>query len=138
MHAVALEAAGCYIVNDDLLQGWRWARTAVALDGDPYRSLASAYLDGSVHLSTKHDLRRPRAASLVESARGHRADAVIFLGAKFCEPGLFDYALYRRALEEHAIPHLFLEFEEKMWLYDRIQGEVETFVESMLFAEAAS
>ncbi len=134
----ALEAAGCYIVNDDLLQGWRWARTEVTLDGDPYLALARAYLDGSVHLSTKHDLRRPRAAALVESAREHRADAVIFLGAKFCEPGLFDYALYRRALEEHAIPHLFLEFEEKMWLFDRIQGEVETFVESMLFAEAVS
>jgi benzoyl-CoA reductase/2-hydroxyglutaryl-CoA dehydratase subunit BcrC/BadD/HgdB len=70
--------------------------------------------------------------------REHRADAVIFLGAKFCEPGLFDYALYRKALDQNAIPHLFLEFEEKMWLYDRIQGEVETFVESMLFAEVVA
>ncbi len=134
----SLEAAGCYIVNDDLLQGWRWARTAVAVEGDPYLSLARAYLDGSVHLSTKHDLRRPRAASLIEQAKAHRADAVIFLGAKFCEPGLFDYALYRKALEANGIPHLFLEFEEKMWLYDRIQGEVETFVESMLFSEATA
>jgi len=134
----SLEAAGCYVVNDDLLQGWRWARTAVALDADPYMSLARAYVDASVHLSTKHDLRTPRAAALLESVREHRADAVIFLGAKFCEPGLFDYVLYRRALDAAGMPHLFLEFEEKMWLYDRLQGEVETFVESMLFAEAAS
>ena len=133
----SLEAAGCYVVDDDLLVGWRALLGPVAVTGDPYVALARAYVDGSVHLSTKHDLRRPRAASLIESARAHRADAVIFLGAKFCEPGLFDYALYRRALEEHGIPHLFLEFEEKMWLYDRIRGEVETFVESMLFVEAA-
>ena len=48
--------------------------------------------------------------------------------------GLFDYALYRKAFDEQSIPHLYLEFEEKMWLYDRIRTEVETFVESMLFA----
>ena len=134
----SLEESGCYIVGDDLLQGWRWATQPVTRDPDPYLALARAYVDGSAHLSTKHDLRRPRAAALIESAKRERADAVIFLGAKFCEPGLFDYALYRRALDEQGIPHLFLEFEEKMWLYDRIRGEVETFVESMLFAEVAS
>jgi len=131
----SLEAAGCYIVDDDLLLGWRWALREIAPSGDPYLSLARAYVDDSAHLSTKHDLRRPRAQALIESARAHKADAVIFLGAKFCEPGLFDYALYRKALDANGIPHLFLEFEEKMWLYDRIRGEVETFVESMLFAE---
>jgi benzoyl-CoA reductase subunit C len=132
----SLEAAGCYIVDDDLLLGWRSQRHPVVVDGDPYLALARSYVDDSFHLSPKHDLRRPRAAGLIESAQTHHADAVIFLGAKFCEPGLFDYALYRKALEANGIPHLFLEFEEKMWLYDRIRSEVETFVESMLFAEA--
>ncbi|HEX9437226.1 MAG TPA: 2-hydroxyacyl-CoA dehydratase [Candidatus Limnocylindria bacterium] len=132
----SLEESGCYIVNDDFLQGWRWAQRGVRRGGDPYLALARSYLDDSVHLSTKHDLRQPRAQALLESVGHHRADAAIFLGAKFCEPGLFDYALYRKALDAAAIPHLFLEFEEKMWLYDRVRGEVETFVESMLFAEA--
>ena len=129
----AIEESGCYILEDDFLLGWRLFKRDIALEGDPFRALALAYLDGSVHLSTKHDLRQPRAASLIASARAHRASAVIFLGAKFCEPGLFDYALYRRALEHEGIPHLFLEFEEKMWMYDKIRTEVETFVESMLF-----
>jgi len=128
-----LEESGCYILDDDFLLGWRLFKRDVALDGDPFVALARAYLDGSVHASTKHDLRQPRAAALIASAKAHRADAVIFLGAKFCEPGLFDYALYRRALEKESIPHLFLEFEEKMWMYDKIRTEVETFVESMLF-----
>jgi len=128
-----IEESGCYVVDDDFLLGWRLMKRDVDERGDPFRTLAQAYLDGSVHASTKHDLRRPRAAALIESARANDAAAVIFLGAKFCEPGLFDYALYRRALEEHAIPHLFLEFEEKMWNYDKIRTEVETFVESLLF-----
>jgi benzoyl-CoA reductase subunit C len=132
----SLEQAGCYIVDDDFLQGWRTQRHPIRVDGDPFLALAKAYVDDSVHLSPKHDLRKPRAAGLMETAKENRADAVIFLGAKFCEPGLFDYALYRKALDGGALPHLFLEFEEKMWLYDRIRSEVETFVESMLFAEA--
>jgi benzoyl-CoA reductase subunit C len=128
-----LEEAGCYILDDDFLLGWRFIKRDVASDGDGYVALARSYLDDSAHASPKHDLRTPRAASLIASARALSADAVIFLGAKFCEPGLFDYALYRRALEAEGIPHLFLEFEEKMWLYDKIRTEVETFVESMLF-----
>ena len=128
-----IEESGCYILDDDFLLGWRLFKKDVPAEGDPYLALARAYLNDSLHASTKHDLRNPRAAGLIASARAHRADAVIFLGAKFCEPGLFDYALYRRALEQEGIPHLFLEFEEKMWMYDKIRTEVETFVESMLF-----
>lgn len=128
-----IEESGCYILDDDFLLGWRLFKNDVPAEGDPYVALARSYLNDSLHASTKHDLRNPRAAGLITSARAHRADAVIFLGAKFCEPGLFDYALYRRALEQEGIPHLFLEFEEKMWMYDKIRTEVETFVESMLF-----
>ncbi|HET9808524.1 MAG TPA: 2-hydroxyacyl-CoA dehydratase [Candidatus Limnocylindria bacterium] len=128
-----IEESGCYVVDDDFLLGWRLMKGSVDETGDPFRALARAYLDGSLHASTKHDLRRPRAAALIDSVRATDAAAVIFLGAKFCEPGLFDYALYRKALDENAIPHLFLEFEEKMWNYDKIRTEVETFVESMLF-----
>lgn len=129
-----LERAGCYLLDDDFLLGTRFLLHDVHSAGKaPLDALAGSYLDHSAHASVKHDLRRPRAFMLLEKVRELKADAVIFLGAKFCEPALFDYALYRRALEEHDIPHLFLEFEEKMWLYDRVQSEVETFVESMLF-----
>jgi benzoyl-CoA reductase subunit C len=129
-----LEEAGCYILDDDFLLGWRLFRRDVPTEGDPFRALAVAYIDDSLHASTKHDLRVPRAKAIIDSARALGADAAICLIAKFCEPGLFDYALYRKAFEVEGIPHLYLEFEEKMWLYDKIRTEVETFVESMLFA----
>jgi benzoyl-CoA reductase subunit C len=130
----SLEQSGCYILEDDFLLGWRFFSGDVSTYGcNPLRGLADAYLNHSVHSSIKHDLRQPRARQLVDRVKALNADAVVFLGAKFCEPALFDYALYRRALEEHGIRHLFLEFEEKMWLFDRVRSEVETFVESMLF-----
>lgn len=129
----AIEEAGCYLLDDDFLLGWRWFTEPVPEQGDPIEALAASYIDRSVYCGTKHDVREPKAAHLVRRVHDVQADAVIFLCAKFCEPALFDYALYRRDLEEAGIPHLFLEFEEKMWIFDRIRGEVETFVESMLF-----
>ena len=81
----------------------------------------------------KHDLRYRKAAPLIEKVRRTGAQAVVVLTAKFCEPALFDYAIYRQALEDNGIPHVLLEFEEKMWAFDKIRSEVETFVESMMF-----
>jgi benzoyl-CoA reductase subunit C len=128
-----LEEAGCAIVDDDFLLGWRWFEHDVPVTGSPVRSLAHAYLDRSVYSGVKHDVREPKAAHLLDKVRRFEADAVVILSAKFCEPALFDYALYRKALDEAGIPHLALEFEEKAWVFDRLTSEVETFVESMLF-----
>ena len=130
----AIEDAGCYLVDDDFLIGRRWFTGDVPENtGDPLLALAEAYLDASLPSPVKHDMRVSPARLLVERARSHRADAVIVLCAKFCEPSLFAYPTYRKALQEAGIPHLFLEFEEKMWMFDRIKGEIETFVESLLF-----
>ena len=128
-----LEAAGCYILDDDFLQGWRWFPTDVPVEGDPIRNLAEAYLHQSVYSGVKHDTRQPKAKHLIDKVKETGAAAVLILAAKFCEPALFDYALYRQALEKAGIPHLYLEFEEKMWVFDKARTEVETFVESMLF-----
>jgi benzoyl-CoA reductase subunit C len=127
-----LEAAGCYILDDDFLQGWRFFLEDVASDGDPLRNLARAYRDQSVFSGVKHDSRVPKAKHLIDRVRETGAAAVLILAAKFCEPALFDYAIYRQALEREGIPHLYLEFEEKMWIFDKARTEVETFVESML------
>jgi len=128
-----LEQGGCYILDDDFLRGWRWFTQDVPIQENPLRALAESYADRSYYSGVKHDLREPKARHLIENAREKKADAVIILAAKFCEPALFDYALYRKALDEANIPHLLLEFEEKAWIFDRARSEVETFVESLLF-----
>jgi benzoyl-CoA reductase subunit C len=128
-----LEDAGCYVVEDDLLLGWRWFRDAVPVSGDPFLALATAYVDRAVASSTRHESREHRAAGLIDKVRRAKADAVIFTPAKFCEPALFDYVLMKQGLEREGIPHMTLEFEEKMWTFERARNEVETFVESMLF-----
>ncbi len=129
----AIEQAGCYVVEDDLLKGWRWFLEPVPTEGDPLTNLAQAYLRQAVPSSVFHNPTDHRPKRLLERVRQSGADAVLFLIPKFCEPALFDYAVFRKYLDEHDIPHFLLEYEEKMWTYDRPRTNVETFVESMLF-----
>lgn len=129
----SIEEAGCSIMDDDLQLGERWFTAGVPVHDDPLRALARSYMHESVHSAVKHDLRYRKAAPLLQKVERTGARAVVVLTPKFCEPALFDYALYREALEERNIPHVAVEFEEKMWAYDRIRGEMETFVESMMF-----
>ncbi len=128
-----IEEAGCYIVEDDLALGYRWFQEDVPTDGDPIRALAESYIQRSTSSSVRHDWRHKRMDALVEKVRRSGAQAVMFLPAKFCEPALFDYVLYRQALEKEGIPHTVVEFEEKMWTFERTRNEVQTFVESLLF-----
>lgn len=128
-----MEEAGCYIVDDDFVLGRRWFPADVSTEGDPVLALAESYAARSVYSSVRHDPARPRTAGLLDKVRRARADAVIFLIAKFCEPAYFDYVLFKRELESMNFPHLLLEFEEKMFTFDRVRTEVETFVESLMF-----
>ncbi|MGE5207462.1 MAG: 2-hydroxyacyl-CoA dehydratase [Chlamydiota bacterium] len=128
-----MEEAGCYIVDDDFVLGRRWFTDDVPTEGDPVLALAESYAARAVYSSVRHDPVRSRTAGLVEKVRRTQASAVIFLIAKFCEPAYFDYVLFKRALEGLGIPHLLLEFEEKMFTFDRVRTEVETFVESLMF-----
>jgi benzoyl-CoA reductase subunit C len=129
----ALEEAGCYILDDDFLRGWRWFTEDVPIEANPLRALAESYANRSYYSGVKHDLRQNKWGHLIRMAQENKADAVIILAAKFCEPALFDYALYRKALDDANIPHLLMEFEEKTWIFDRLRTEVETFVESLMF-----
>ncbi|GMU33140.1 MAG: hypothetical protein AMXMBFR20_10120 [Planctomycetia bacterium] len=129
----AIEAAGCQVKDDDMIIGSRLFHADVVCHGDPLGALADAYLHGSVYTSVRHDNGHPRSEGLILRMRQAGAEAVLFTPAKFCEPALLDYVLFRQRLDEAGIPHLKLEFEEKMWTFDAPRTEVETFAESILF-----
>ncbi len=132
-----LEQTGCHVVDDDILLHGRWFTEPVDEEGDPMRSLASAYLDRAVVSSVRHDARRFRGPALVGKVRRHRADGVVFCAAKFCEPALLDYAVMKETLERERVPYVAIEFEEKMGVFESLRTQLETFVESILFfAEA--
>lgn len=128
-----VEAGGCIVQDDDMVIGWRLFDGDVNANGDPVGALSQAYLTSSVYTSVRHDWKKPRTEGLVQRMKDAGAEAVLFVPAKFCEPALLDYVLYRRKLEEADVPHLKIEFEEKMWTFETTRTEIETFAESMLF-----
>jgi benzoyl-CoA reductase subunit C len=128
-----VEEAGCYVVADDFAIGQSWFESDVPTEGDPILALAESYNERSVYSSVRHDFRKPRWLALPEKVKATNADAVLFLIAKFCEPAYFDYVPFKQELERAGIPHLQVEFEEKLFTFDRIRMEVETFVESLVF-----
>ena len=129
----AIEDAGAFVVDDDLLVGWRWFKEDVPLEGDPLANLAQSYLDRSVYSSVRHCGDRPRDQDLIQKVRATQAQGVILCAAKFCEPALLDYVIFREALEKEGIPYLSVEFEERMEVFESVRSQVETFAESLLF-----
>jgi benzoyl-CoA reductase subunit C len=123
----------CYVVDDDLLIGLRWLTEDVPVDGDPMENLARAYFEGSSYSPVQRDPAKPKEEMLLERIRGAKADAAIVAAAKMCEPGLEEQVAYSRALDAAQIPHLVMEFEEKMTVFEQMRMEVETFAESLLF-----
>jgi benzoyl-CoA reductase subunit C len=128
-----LEAAGCDVVDDDFALAQRWFPADLPLEPDPARTLAEHYVKHAAYSSVRHDAAHPRCDGLVEKIKRARADAVIFLIAKFCEPAYFDYVLFKKAVDDLGLPSLQLEFEEKLFTFERLQTEIETFVESLIF-----
>jgi benzoyl-CoA reductase subunit C len=128
-----VEDVGCYVVDDDFTIGRNWFVEDVPSDDDPIHALADSYVNRAVYSSVRHDFRAPRWEGLASKVKQARADAVLFLIAKFCEPAYFDYVLFKKKMDEIGVPHLLLEFEEKQFTFDRVRTEVETFVESLVF-----
>ncbi len=124
----------CYLVDDDLLIGLRWLTADVPSDGDPLEALARAYIETSSYSPVQHDLRKPKEEMLLARVAAARADAVILAAAKMCEPGLEEQVAYVQALEAHEIPYFVSEFEENMTSFENLEMQVETFLESLLFA----
>ncbi len=127
-----LDDVGCHILDDDFILGRRFILEDVNED-NPIYSLAEAYVKKTRYASVKHSGKKYKSKYFIENVKKLKPEAVIFMYAKFCEPGLFDYVLFKKELEKEGIPYLFLEFEEKMWNFDRIQLEIETFFESLIF-----
>ena len=105
-----IEELGAQIAGDDLCSGSRHFLGHVGSGGDPVANLVDYYLQRAPCPSKRH-LMHNAASVLLEKLRAARADGVLFLLDKFCEPHAFEYALLHPALEQAGVPHLALATE---------------------------
>ncbi len=126
-----LEDVGCYVVGEEFQMLYRWC-PRIEPGADPLESLAASYVRTPVDIGVRNT-PTTKGAAILSRVDASKAQGVVFLTAKFCEPALEDVVLYRRALDKQGIPYLHMEFEEKSTTYEQARLQLETFVESILF-----
>ncbi|MGA8664738.1 MAG: 2-hydroxyacyl-CoA dehydratase [Thermoplasmata archaeon] len=126
-----VEEVGCYVVGEEFQMLHRWCPRIEPGD-DPLESLATSYVRTPLDIGVRAT-PTTKGAAVLSRVDAAKAQGVLFLTAKFCEPALEDVVLYRRALEGRNLPYLHMEFEEKSTTYEQARLQLETFVESILF-----
>lgn len=128
-----IEDAGCYVVNDEALIGSRWLGRAPDDTEDPVGALAKSYISNPEPLTVRFHPDINKQEYLASFLTSINAEGVLFLTPKFCEPALYDYMIYKGALDKTKLPYLHLEYEESSSSFEHARTMVETFVEGILF-----
>ncbi|MES2494422.1 MAG: 2-hydroxyacyl-CoA dehydratase family protein [Pseudomonadota bacterium] len=125
------EECGAVVVGDDLYHGFRYISTDVPEDLDPMDGLARWYMDRNtgVPCPTRVQNDVDWDAFLLGAMRNERAEGMIVLMAKFCEPHMYYYPEVKEAFERADVPHLLLETEHEGMAMEYMRTRVESFVE---------
>jgi benzoyl-CoA reductase subunit C len=125
-----IEEAGGAVVWDDLCTGTRTFDGDFAEKADPIEAIAGRYLDRVV-CPAKHSGLADRAGQLVKNVRERKAQGVIILLLKFCDPHAFDYPYLKGALDKEGIPSLLLEVEDQLPPEGQLRTRFEAFLEML-------
>ena len=126
-----LERAGCYIVDDDFGQVFRWIRGDVPLEGDPLDALVGAFLRDSIAHPTRFIDRDEKGRELVDRVRAAGAEGVLFCAASFCDPALLDQPMAVAAVEKAGIPWTAFKYAENNGQFQVIREQAGTFADSI-------
>jgi benzoyl-CoA reductase subunit C len=134
-----IESCGATIVGDDLYHGFRYVSTDAPETGEPVHALAQWYMarNTKVPCPTRVQNNVDWDEYLINAVREGRAEGVIVLMAKFCEPHMYYYPEVKEAFERHGVPHLLIETEHESTALEGMRTRVETFVEILKRRQAA-
>ncbi len=123
-----LDENGLIVSGDDLAHESRQFRTAAPAEGEPFSRMAErmAAQDGCAFL---YDEKKSRGRMLVELCKETKADGMIVIQLKFCDPEEFDYPIYKKELEAAGIPMLYLEVEQQMESVEQLRTRIQSFAE---------
>lgn len=134
-----IEECGVTVVGDDLYHGFRYVSTDAPEESDPIKALARWYMDRNtgVPCPTRVQNNVDWDAYLLAAMRDERAQGMIVLMAKFCEPHMYYYPEVKEAFEKAGVPHLLIETEHESMALESLKTRVETFVEIVKHRHAA-
>lgn len=134
-----IESCGAVIVDDDIFTGYRYIATDVAASDDPTEAVVDWYYrrNATVPCPTRAQKEVDWESYLLGAVQKGKADAVIMLVAKFCEPHMLYYPELRQELDRAGVPHLLIETEHEGLPLEVLRTRVEALVERVRRAAPA-
>ncbi len=126
----AIESAGAFVCDDDLCMGSRSYVLPPIYDGKPIEILAKMYLS-RIPCPAFHKPNYDPAEYLLDKVKASKADGVVFLQTKFCDPYAFNYPHLRKTLEREGIRTLLIEVEQNQPVSESFKTRVSAFVETL-------
>ncbi|MBI5115069.1 2-hydroxyacyl-CoA dehydratase [Candidatus Poribacteria bacterium] len=125
-----IEEAGATIVGDDLCTGARSFFDLVGPDGNPLETLARRYISRTPCPSRLPAKRR--LEFILDGMRDSRAQSLIFIIQKFCDPHLAEQPFLSEKLKAAGIPNMVLEVEHRLGpSREQIRTRVQGFLEML-------
>lgn len=124
------ENSGASIAGDDLCTGWRYFAEDASQEGDPLEALADRFTR-RVPCPCKYNPRVDRGEDFIRRVAASRAQGVVFILLKFCDPHAFDYPYLKGKLDERKVPSLLLEVEPGGVPHGAMGTRLEAFVETL-------
>ncbi len=123
----AVENAGGSVVGDDLCTGQRWFDCLVDENRNPMDAIAGRLINRIV-CPAKHTDPAARGEHIISLAEKNRADGVIFMLLKFCDPHAFDYPYLKECLEKNGIKTMLIEIDDQQSSSGQLSTRFETFI----------
>jgi benzoyl-CoA reductase/2-hydroxyglutaryl-CoA dehydratase subunit BcrC/BadD/HgdB len=125
-----IEDAGGTVVWDDFCTGSRYFEEPIDLQADPLNAIGQRYFNRII-CPAKHRDCFSRADHLLEIVKNTRAQGVMFVMLKFCDPHGFDYPYIKQFLDKASIPSMLLEIEDQQTSKEQLKTRVEAFIERL-------
>ncbi len=122
-----LEDLGFTIVIDDLCVGTKYFWHTVDEGEEPIKALAKYHLEKPIYATKFPSYERFNHLKML--AQTYKADGVINIAQKFCEPVLYDHPYLSKKFKELGIPYLFVEVTYNREAYKQLSTRFSAFAE---------
>jgi benzoyl-CoA reductase/2-hydroxyglutaryl-CoA dehydratase subunit BcrC/BadD/HgdB len=121
---------GIAVADDQIAQESGFFRTDTPVTADPIEGMAQriGMIEGC---SVLYDPGKQRGHELVRLAQDAKADGILWVMTKFCDPEEYDYVPVKRMADATGIPLLAVEVDQQMVSYEQARSAVEAFAEML-------
>jgi len=118
------------VVADDFAQESRQFRVQARNKGTAIEKMAYRIVDqkGCTFL---YEEVKTKGQMLIDMVKESKAQAVVVVMMKFCDPEEFDYPIIKEEIEKADIPMLYIETDMQMDSYEQIRTRVQSFAEML-------